>query len=102
MSNICSKYSETLGKYFKENLANSNLAETFDLTGKSNPQYRRYSDWGKFLKHKYGGKEVTDPQGNSWVEIDLKPEYKRMPVEAFGIVPIGMLRREWTKKEEEK
>lgn len=61
------------------------LKETFDLTGKSNPQYRRYENWGKFLKNKYGGKEVVDPQGNKWVEIDLKPEYKRMPVEAFGV-----------------
>lgn len=58
--------------------------ETFDLTGKSNPQYRRYENWGKFLKNKYGGKEVVDPQGNSWIEIDLKPEYKKMPIEAFG------------------
>lgn len=60
-------------------------SETFDLTGKSNPQYRRYQDWGKFLKNRFGGKEVIDPQGNSWIEIDLKPEYKRIPIEAFGI-----------------
>jgi hypothetical protein len=60
--------------------------ETFDLTGKSNPQYRRYQDWGKFLKNKYGGKEVTDPQGNSWIEIDLEPKYKKMPIEAFGLI----------------
>lgn len=60
-------------------------SETFDLTGKSNPQYRRYSDWGKFLKNKFGGKEVIDPQGNSWMEIDLKKEQGKLPVPAFGM-----------------
>lgn len=62
--------------------------ETFDLTGKSNPQYRRYEQWGKFLKNKYGGKVVTDPQGNSWVEIDLKKEMGKLPIEAFGVAPL--------------
>lgn len=81
MPNICSKYANSLGQYVKAN------SETFDLTGKSNPQYRRYSDWGKFLKNKYGGKEVTDPQGNSWMEIDLKKEQGRLPIEAFGLFP---------------
>jgi hypothetical protein len=61
--------------------------ETFDLTGKSNPQYRRYQDWGKFLKNKYGGKEIFDSNGNSWVEVSLTKEQGRLPVEAFGIVP---------------
>lgn len=51
--------------------------ETFDLTGKSNPQYRKYENWGKFLKNKFGGKEVVDPQGNKWIEVDIKPEYKK-------------------------
>lgn len=60
-----------------------------DLTGKSNPQYRRYENWGKFLKNKYGAKLVTDPQGNTWYEIDLKPEYKKLPVEAFGLAGAG-------------
>jgi hypothetical protein len=64
------------------------LKETFDLTGRSNPQSRRYQDWGKFLKNKFGGKEVTDPQGNTWMEIDLKKEHGKMPVEAFGLVPL--------------
>lgn len=63
------------------------VEETFDLTGKSNPQYRRYEQWGKFLKNKYGGKTVTDPQGNSWVEIDLTKAMGRLPIEAFGAIP---------------
>jgi hypothetical protein len=64
--------------------------ETFDLTGKSNPQYRRYTDWGKFLKNKYGGKEITDPQGNTWIEVDLRKEMGRLPIEAFGVAPFLM------------
>jgi len=67
----------------------SSMEETFDLTGKSNPQYRRYQDWGKFLKNKYGGKEITDAQGNTWIEIDLKPDYKTLPIQAFGFSKIG-------------
>lgn len=61
-----------------------NYSETFDLTDKSNPQYRRYQDWGKFLKNKFGGKEVVDPQGNSWMEIDLKKEMGKEAIPAFG------------------
>jgi len=60
--------------------------ETFDLTGKSNPQAKRYEKWGKFLKNKYGGKEATDSQGNSWIEIDLTKQHAIDPVEAFGFV----------------
>lgn len=41
-------------------------------------------NWGKFLKNKFGAKQVTDSQGNTWYEVDIKPEYKRMPIEAFG------------------
>lgn len=72
---------EELQKAIKEEISLD--AETFDLTGKSNPQYRRYENWGKFLKNKYGAELVTDKQGNTWYEIDLKPEYGKMPVEAF-------------------
>lgn len=77
------------------------ISETFDLTGKSNPQYRRYENWGKFLKNKYGGKEIIDPQGNKWMEIDIKPEYKTKAIEAFGIGAIGT-GSIFSKKKEEK
>ena len=72
----------------------SQSKETFDLTGKSNPQYRRYEQWGKFLKNKYGGKEVIDPQGNTWVEIDLTKDMARMPIEAFALAPLMMKKDE--------
>ena len=94
MPNICSQHAETLGKYFKENLVNSNLAETFDISGKvdtNNPIYKFYEKTvQKYLTNKYGGKVITDPQGVKWVEIDVKPEYKKMPIEAFGVAGIGV------------
>jgi len=34
---ICGKYSETLGKYFREKIANSDLAEPFDISIKKSP-----------------------------------------------------------------
>lgn len=77
---------KSTAKSLENNSALESAKETFDLTGKSNPQYSRYDKWGKFLKNKYGGKEVTDPQGNSWVEIDLTRALANSPVEAFGAV----------------
>ena len=38
MPNICSKYADTLGKYFKETLSKSNLVETFDISTKTTTQ----------------------------------------------------------------
>lgn len=63
--------------------------ETFDISGKvdtENPIYKFYEKTvQKYLANKYGGKVITDPQGVKWVEIDIKPEYKGLPVEAFGV-----------------
>ena len=30
-------------------------------------------------------KRITDPQGVSWFELDIKTEMGRAPIEAFGI-----------------
>ncbi len=66
--------------------------ETFDISGKvdtENPIYKFYEKTvQKYLTNKYGGKVVTDPQGVRWVEIDVKPEYKGLPVEAFGALAL--------------
>ena len=90
MPNICGKYSETLGKYFKE-VADSPMAETFDISGKvdtNNPIYKFYEkEVGRYLKNKYGAELITDPQGVKWWEVKVKPEYKKLPIEAFGVVP---------------
>jgi hypothetical protein len=66
-------------------------AEQFDISGKvdtSNPIYKFYEkDLGRYLTSKYKAKVITDKQGVKWYEIDVKPEYKKMPVEAFGLLP---------------
>lgn len=95
MPNICSKYSETLGKYFKENLRTSNyITEEFDISGKvdtNNPIYRFYEkDVQKYLT-KFGGKRVVDDKGVSWIEIPITKEQGKQPVEAFGKVRLGTL-----------
>lgn len=93
MSNICSQHAETLGKYFKENLANSNLAETFDISGKvdtSNPIYKFYEkDVQKYL-NKFGGKKIVDDKGVSWIEVPIKKGWARLPIEAFGLALLIM------------
>jgi len=64
-------------------------AETFDISGKvdtNNPIYKFYEkEVGKYLKNKYGATLITDPQGVKWWEVNIKPEMKRAPVEAFGV-----------------
>lgn len=71
-------------------------AETFDISGKvdtENPIYKFYEKTvQKYLTNKYGGKVITDPQGVKWVEIDVKPDQKNMPIEAFGALfaPLGL------------
>jgi len=66
-------------------------AETFDISGKidtDNSIYKFYEkDVQKYL-NKFGGKKVTDDKGVSWIEIPIKKEWARMPVEAFGLVPL--------------
>lgn len=68
--------------------------ETFDISGKvdtTHGVYRRYEKLiGPYLKSKYGGKVITDPQGVKWVEIDIKPEMKKLPIEAFGVGGLGI------------
>jgi len=67
--------------------------ETFDISDKideSDPIYRFYEkEVGKYLKSKYNAKEITDNQGVSWYEVDIKPEMKG-PIEAFGIGAIPL------------
>lgn len=62
-------------------------AEQFDISGKidtNNPIYRFYEkDLGRYLKNNYGAKLVTDDQGVTWYEVDVKPEYANQPVMAF-------------------
>lgn len=64
----------------------SYLSEEFDISGKidtSNPIYKFYEkDMKKYLENKYKAKQVTDENGVTWFEVDIKPEMAR-DVEAF-------------------
>lgn len=50
---------------------------------KKSPIYKFYqNDQGKYLKNTYSAKEVTDKQGQTWFEVEIKPEMGGR-VEAF-------------------
>lgn len=71
--------------------------EQFDISGKvdtNNPIYKFYEkDLGRYLKSKFNAKQITDPQGVNWFEVDVKPEWANKPVEAFGFTtPEQMLK----------
>jgi len=65
--------------------------EQFDISGKvdtSNPIYKFYEkEVRKFLQNKFDAKEITDPQGVRWIEVDIKPQMKKEPIKAFGMKP---------------
>jgi hypothetical protein len=67
--------------------------EEFDISGKvdtSDPIYKFYEkEVGKYLKSKYGAKEIIDDQGVSWYEVDIKPDMKKS-IEAFGMGAIPL------------
>ena len=69
--------------------------ETFDISGKvdtNNPIYKFYEkDMGKYLKSKYNAVPITDNNGVTWYQVDIKPEYKDQPVLAFGKTKVGLL-----------
>ena len=70
----------------------SDYKETFDISGKvntNNPIYKFYEkEVQKYLK-KFGGTPVVDDKGVSWIEVPIKKEQAKMPVEAFGVLPVG-------------
>lgn len=69
-----------------EGLSSSGKVDT------NNPIYKFYEkDLGKYLKSKYDAKLVTDKQGVSWYELNVNPELKNKPIEAFGKVALGNL-----------
>lgn len=69
------------------NKINPDDKETFDISGKmdeKNPIYKFYNDeLSKYLKNKYGAYPITDKQGQTWMQVDVKPEMGTSPVEAF-------------------
>lgn len=77
---------EEQGEYLNDYL--NNMSESFDISGKvdtNNPIYKFYEkDLGKYLKSKFNAREITDERGVKWFELDVKPEFKDKPIEAFG------------------
>lgn len=65
-----------------------------DISGKvdtNNPIYKFYEkDVQKYL-NKFGGKRVTDSKGVDWIEVPIKKEMKKIPIEAFAFAPIGLM-----------
>lgn len=76
-------------KWIKERL--EAFTEEFDISGKvdtENPIYKFYDkEVSRYLTNKYGAKRIKDPQGVEWMEVDIKPEQGRLPIEAFGMLP---------------
>ena len=90
-SNITTNTLKTLqetGKLEGEGFTRGAIEE-FDISGKvdtNNPIYKFYEkDVQKYL-NKFGGKQVVDDKGVSWIEIPISKEQGKMPVEAFGKV----------------
>jgi hypothetical protein len=67
------------------------FAESFDISGKvdtKNPIYRFYEKtMQKYLTKNYGAKKVTDENGVTWVEMEVPSDAKKLPVEAFAVLP---------------
>ena len=75
------------GKMTKQAL--DSRAEAFDISGKidtTNPIFRFYEkEVQKFLKRVHPEmKMITDPQGVTWFELDIKQQEAISPIEAFG------------------
>lgn len=66
--------------------------ESFDISGKvdtENPIYKFYEKTvGKYLTNKYGAKRIKDAQGVEWYEMNVDKKQSKMPVEAFGALPL--------------
>lgn len=103
LDNAFSEFRKDIQSFIKTGKQSSKLkqympqfTETFDISGKIDTQNYVYKlnekIIPKFLKKIYPDMtKITDPQGVKWWEIKIKPEYKKLPVEAFSIMPLIML-----------
>ena len=79
------EYKKALEQHIKKN---KGLIETFSIADemdRENPIYKFYEkEVGKYLKNKYNAELVTDAQGVTWWEVDLKGKgFESKPVTAF-------------------
>lgn len=69
-------------------------AQIFDVSDKvdtSNRIYRFYEkDIQKYLD-KFGGKKIIDGKGVNWIEVPIKKEYAKQPIQAFGKIMLSPL-----------
>lgn len=64
------------------------VKESFDISGKvdtNNPIYKFYEKEVRKYLNKFGGKEVTDDKGISWIEVSVDPNMAKQPVTAFKV-----------------
>ncbi len=55
----------------------------------NHPIYKYYEkELGRYLQKRYKAQEITDDNGVTWFQVDLKPEMAKAPVEAFGVAPL--------------
>lgn len=68
-------------------LNNSQLAESFDISGKAdanNPIFKFYEkEVGRYLKNRYGAVPFTDERGVTWNRVDIQPGMAEKPILAF-------------------
>lgn len=74
--------------YYGDKSIPDNIKEQFDISGKvdtNNPIYKFYNKEVRNYLNKFGGKEVKDDKGVSWIEIPIGKNSKGA-VEAFGLL----------------
>ncbi len=75
-------------KDMQENPRAYSRLEEFDISGKvdtNNPIYKFYNKEVRNYLNKFGGKEIKDDKGVSWIEIPINKSSKGA-VEAFGVI----------------
>lgn len=86
---------------FAEGRSISGKVDFESLAPEHQTVYKFYEkDVSKYL-NKFGGKKITDAQGVSWIEVPIKKEQGKMPIEAFGVLPaIPLIQKPKDKKKD--
>lgn len=84
---------DDLSKGFADNVALTSYKESFNVnSGSDDPIYKFYENTlSKYLKNNYHATTVTDKQGVTWNQVRVEKKYAKMPVEAFGVLPLGFI-----------
>ncbi len=86
---------EAVKSTLREANAGGVRSESIDISGKvdtDNPIYKFYEkEVGRYLKNKYNAQLVTDERGVSWWQMNVSPDAKKLPIEAFGALALPSL-----------